>query len=256
MPFTFAHPAAVLPLSKISGRYLSMTALIIGSVIPDFEYFIRMKIQSDYSHTVGGLFWLDLPLAVLLYFIFRNIIRNDLIDNLPFFLRSRFLKYRSEPERMNGKKLLIVSISVLLGVVSHLLWDSFTHEDGYFVNRIPLLSDITKVAGFDIPVYKIVQHGSTLIGIVIILLFIFKLPKSGDRIASDTKIYWSGIVVLTVCIVAVRLFTGLNYKLYGHVIVTIISAGMISLFVLSLVMRLKTRINMQSNADKFKKQDD
>ena len=41
--------------------------------------------------------------------------------------------------------------------------------------------------------------------------------------------YWAIFIALTIIIVAVRLMTGLDYKLYGHFIVTGISAGMISL---------------------------
>ncbi|SEF46838.1 protein of unknown function [Flavobacterium urumqiense] len=41
MPFTFSHPAIILPFLK--NKKLSATALIIGSMSPDFEYFFRMK---------------------------------------------------------------------------------------------------------------------------------------------------------------------------------------------------------------------
>lgn len=56
MPFTFSHPAIILPFKYLPNRWISMTGLIIGSLTPDFEYFIRMKIESYYSHTNAGLF--------------------------------------------------------------------------------------------------------------------------------------------------------------------------------------------------------
>ncbi|OHX65615.1 DUF4184 family protein [Flammeovirga pacifica] len=52
MPLTFAHPAFVLFLKK--NKYLSITALIIGSVIPDFEHFLILDISKKYGHTIGG----------------------------------------------------------------------------------------------------------------------------------------------------------------------------------------------------------
>ncbi|MEB0248571.1 DUF4184 family protein, partial [Mucilaginibacter sp. 5B2] len=61
MPFTISHPAVILPLNYLPKRFISLTALVVGSLTPDFEYFIRMKVQSDYSHTLPGLFWFDLP---------------------------------------------------------------------------------------------------------------------------------------------------------------------------------------------------
>ena len=57
MPFTFSHPAIILPLKKLPKKYISMTGLIVGSIAPDFEYFLRMK--SKYSHTMSGILWYD-----------------------------------------------------------------------------------------------------------------------------------------------------------------------------------------------------
>nr|WP_237421370.1 DUF4184 family protein [Flavobacterium sp. HBTb2-11-1] len=70
MPFTFSHPAIILPLRYLPKSWFSITALTIGSLTPDFEYFLRMKVKSDYSHTLDGIFWFDLPLALLLTFLF------------------------------------------------------------------------------------------------------------------------------------------------------------------------------------------
>lgn len=85
MPFTFSHPAIVLPLAFLPKKIISITGLIIGSLTPDFEYFIRMKLSSEYSHTISGVFLFDLPLGIILTFLFHGIVRNKLIDNLPRF---------------------------------------------------------------------------------------------------------------------------------------------------------------------------
>ena len=39
MPITFAHPAAVLPLARTG---LPLTALAIGSMVPDLPMFVRL----------------------------------------------------------------------------------------------------------------------------------------------------------------------------------------------------------------------
>ncbi|WP_240482010.1 DUF4184 family protein [Flavobacterium psychrophilum] len=39
MPFTFSHPAIILPLRYLPRQWFSLTGLIIGSLTPDFEYF-------------------------------------------------------------------------------------------------------------------------------------------------------------------------------------------------------------------------
>jgi hypothetical protein len=93
MPFTFSHAAIVLPLRLLPKKWFSLTALVIGSLTPDFEYFIRMKVQSNFSHTILGVFWFDLPFGILLAFLFHNIVRNSLFENLPLPLRSRFIAF-------------------------------------------------------------------------------------------------------------------------------------------------------------------
>lgn len=82
MPFTFCHPAIILPLTKISRNRLSATGLIIGSMSPDFEYFIKMRLESVHGHSFSGLFYFNLPLTLLLVFVFHLLVRDALILNL------------------------------------------------------------------------------------------------------------------------------------------------------------------------------
>src|ERR1700748_3056689 len=124
MPFTFSHPAIVLPLSKVSDRWVSITGLIIGSMVPDFEYFIRMKVKSIYSHTWSGLFWLDIPLGLLLVCIYQVLVKDKLIEHLPNALNRRFSKFLGiSKSDFSSQYFVVVTISVLIGAASHILWD-------------------------------------------------------------------------------------------------------------------------------------
>ncbi|WP_347156493.1 DUF4184 family protein [Pontibacter chitinilyticus] len=82
-------------LSTIFGRAIfSVTGLVIGSIVPDFEYFIRMKKEpSMFSHTFLALFWFNLSLALCLAFLFHGIVKKPFIQNLPQWLFRRFSKY-------------------------------------------------------------------------------------------------------------------------------------------------------------------
>src|SRR5688500_12471491 len=92
MPFTLAHPAIVLPF--VRQRYLSGTALIAGSVAPDFEYFLKMREDDVHSHTVAGLFYFNLPLVFLLSIVFHIIVRDNFVGNLPAWLQVRLNEVR------------------------------------------------------------------------------------------------------------------------------------------------------------------
>lgn len=235
MPFTFSHPSLFLPLTKVQQKWFSLTTLIIGSMIPDFEYFIRMRIQSDYSHTFLGVFWFDLPLTILVAFLFHNVIRNSLYDNLPYALQDRlktFNKFRWND--YFSKNWLVVIVSALIGIFSHLLWDSFTHDGAYFVERIPTLQN----SFLSVPVYKILQHGSSLVGMLVTLFVLWRLPIQVVERTRISVYYWLLFVLIVVVIVVVRLLLGLNYKQYGHVIVTIISGSLIALVITPIVTKV------------------
>jgi len=84
-------------------------------------------------------------------------------------------------------------------------------------------------------ILKILQHSSTLLGGLVIALSLFKLPAD-KKVTGELNIKYCSILTgLTLTIIAIRLLSGLDYKLYGHVIVTSISAGLIALTLTPLI---------------------
>jgi hypothetical protein len=242
MPFTFSHPAIVLPLTFLPRKWFSLTGLVIGSLTPDFEYFLRMRIKSNYSHTIDGLFWFDIPLGLLLAFIFHNIVRDSLFDNLPTILKSRFSEFRQFD--WNGyfkRSWFVVTISILIGAASHILWDSFTHDHGYFVQTIPALQNSVDFLGGQIQILKILQHSSTLLGGLVIVFAIYKLPTNKTEKENINLKYWTIFAGLTLTLIATRFLSGLELKQFGNVIVTAISAGLISLILTPWLTRTKEK---------------
>lgn len=238
MPFTFSHPAIVLPLTFLPRKWVSLTGLVIGSLTPDFEYFLRMRIQSDYSHTIGGLFWFDLPLGIILAFIFHNIVRNCLFDNLPTILKSRLTEFKQfEWNNYFKDNWFIVTISILVGAISHIFWDSFTHDSGYFVKSIPMLTDKVDFLGRQVPILKILQHSSTILGGLVIIIALLKITPDRTITGQLNLKYWGILILLTLTIISIRLLSGLDYKLYGHLIVSTISAGLIALILTPLITK-------------------
>jgi len=63
MPFTLCHPALVVPLHRCVRRWTSLSALVIGSMAPDFVYFLPAGVDGVFSHSVPGLFLYCVPAA-------------------------------------------------------------------------------------------------------------------------------------------------------------------------------------------------
>ncbi|MFC8824812.1 DUF4184 family protein [Streptomyces sp. NPDC057137] len=192
MPFTLSHPAAVLPLLRSP---FCPAALVCGALAPDVPYFlggagIPVSAQSwyepflnaTYSHTLPGL-TVALPFTLALLALYR-LVRRPAADLLP-----GRLSVAGTPGRTSGypRRAGWVLLSALIGVLTHLAWDSFTHADGYAVTHLSFLR--SHVAG-DLTLARVVQHLSTLGGLVAIAVHLWRRTRraSADPSApADTR---------------------------------------------------------------------
>ena len=125
VPFTFAHPAAVLPLR----RFLWFPGLVVGSVVPDVAYYLPVPGGPDTTHSVVGLVGIDLVLGVVLLVTGQLVIAPLLAlfsDGwrarvAPLNLVARFTTWRAH---------VIALGSLIVGAATHLAWDAVTHTDG------------------------------------------------------------------------------------------------------------------------------
>ncbi|MBA0882803.1 DUF4184 family protein [Flavobacterium undicola] len=223
MPFTFSHPAIILPFLK--NKSVSSTALIVGSMSPDLEYFFRMKIQSEIGHTFLGIFLIDFPLGFIIMILFHEIIKKPLIENTPEFFQKRLsgLKELNWIEHLKNN-FITVLISFFLGAVSHVFWDSMTHWNGYLVNHFPFFN----IEIYSIPLYKIIQHLSSIIGIGVISIYFIKMPIEKTNIKKIDFNYWCLILLFSIVFVVVRFYFGTEFNKIGNAIVSVISSTIIA----------------------------
>lgn len=194
MPFTFAHPAIVLPLfSKTTRRYVSATGLVVGSMAPDFESFIRMGRYKYFSHRWLGVLCFDLPLAFIIALTFHFIVRDALIQNLPAPLRERFEKWRYFDFKNYLKQhLLIFIVSLLVGICSHLLWDAMTHLNMSHPDSIR-----SRIMFGHFRVYILMQYSFSIIGLVVVGAYIYGLPSYPVKAYKpDLVKYWIYVLLV------------------------------------------------------------
>ena len=245
MPFTFSHPAIVLPLTA-KRIHLSATGLIIGSMTPDFEYFIRMKNISRYSHTLAGLFWFDIPLALLLCFIYHLIVRNSLFDNLPDYLRGKVVQFQNFQWTQYFKRhWVLVVLSVSFGAASHILWDGFTHESMFFVQKDPELSTLMTVGNINLASYRFLQLASSIVGLAIVVAAVISL-KSRPHVRKKVNVsYWWLICVIIATVMFMRFVGGLNIHDHRKVLVSIISSVFIALILTPMIFSQQEQIRRE-----------
>lgn len=246
MPFTFAHPAIVLPCGIKHTKYIDFTTIVIGTMAPDFEYFINFRPIQIVGHTLLGQIYLNLPITIILAFIYHYILKEAVITNVPKPFCDRYYYLVGRRWRISSlSKFLVVCYSALLGAFTHLMWDGFTHENGFFVVKIKLLSEYVNILNFKVPIYKILQHGSTLLGFLTIMIYMFVIQNRKVNIDNHmpaskfTKIkYWSGIIVIGMIILVIMIFQQESFSIGGFIVI-FINSMFIGLMIMSLASRLR-----------------
>lgn len=238
MPFTFAHPAIVLPLAKLRFRFLSVSALVIGSMTPDFEYFIKMKLIGRFSHTLPGVFIFCLPVGFVVMTIFHLIVKRQLINSLPSYFYSRLIPLRDFDFIVSFKKHFFTYTACLLtGILSHLLWDSFTHANHFMVRHIAWLSYPVNLPGIPtLPLFRYLQHISTVLGAVYLMYFFHKLPHQYVQNKVNSR-YWLAVVTISLLVYLIRANQGFEY--FGDRVSSAIGSFFIALVVTGLLSGLK-----------------
>ncbi|NDC40248.1 MAG: DUF4184 family protein, partial [Chitinophagia bacterium] len=139
---------------------------------PDFESFLQLGAAKVWGHTWKGVLLLDLPMAYLLLYLFHGIFKRPFYSHLPAGLQQRlpfttFLQWHQYHMRHLG----IVLVSVLAGILSHLLWDAFTHLNLMYPDAIT-----SRIMVGSRRLYIVLQYACSVIGLWYIIWAVKKLP--------------------------------------------------------------------------------
>jgi hypothetical protein len=191
MPTPIAHPAAAIPFTRVG---LVFSALVAGSLSPDFGYFVPWS-TSFYMYTIPGLFLFDVPVGLFLLWVLQIFIKWPLLSLLPIGLQRRLYKPAQAFTFGPLKRFLLILLSLLVGSMTHIVWDSFTHVYGWTVEQFAFLS--TRVAGM--PLYTLLQHLGSLVGVGLLLYWFLRwLPNApqSDQLPPRFSSRFQGIFFL------------------------------------------------------------
>lgn len=239
MPFTFSHPAIVLPISRAKNHFVSVSALVIGSMTPDFEYFLKMKLSGRFSHTLPGAFLFCLPVAVITLLIFHRLVKQPFINSLPSYFHSRLIALRDFNLISSLRKNPLSYISCLLvGIFSHIFWDSFTHTNHFMSKYLSLLSSPITVSDLPrLPLFRYIQHGSSLLGAVYITYFFHLLPRVDVKNQISFR-YWLSVILVGMVAYIIR--ASFEFEYLGDIVATVISCLFLSMILISIFFKVRS----------------
>jgi hypothetical protein len=200
MPFTFSHAAAAWPFRKAR---LEMAALVIGCFAPDFPYFMFIKPYGLIGHTLLGVFIFDLPVSLVVLWMFYAYVKQPLSMLLPKGIRRRLKPGNSNFSFWPPARLALIVVSILIGTATHILWDSFTHTYYWPYRHWSLLSEVVHVpAAGNMQMYKVLQYASTLFGLVFVAIWIWSWYRATKPIESPAAKLYSSAQISIITIVA------------------------------------------------------
>jgi hypothetical protein len=209
MPNPIAHPAASIPFAKAG---MVFSALVIGSISPDFGYLFPLP-TPYYMYNFAGLILFDVPVGFVLLFLFHTLVKWPLLSLLPVSLQRRLFKQAQGFSFAPLKHLGLILLSLLVGSLTHIIWDSFTHEYGWIVEQFAFFS--IPINGT--PLYAILQNLSSIIGLIVLLYWFITwlqtAPKSDQLLARFSNGIRTLFLTLTLVSLAVVEGTILYFRI-------------------------------------------
>jgi len=175
VPFTISHAAAVLPLHRLSHK-LPLTALMIGSMAPDFGYFFSHDASRSLTHSFTGLFIFSLPAGLFAWLFYVAILEKATITLLSDRWHTRF----AHTDAITPSLIARACLAILLGAVTHLVWDNFTHRFTWSTDHFPFLLGPTPGLGW-LPIYHFLHGLSSVVGLVILWIWAHRLHRQPAR---------------------------------------------------------------------------
>jgi hypothetical protein len=173
MPFTISHAALVLPLSRLLARWRLLSAVVIGAMVPDFGLFFPWHIHRFETHSAIALLTFCLPVGIATYWFFQYLIKTPLIEVLPEGAYARWQPCASPADFSSIRQWIFAACGVLAGAVTHLVWDAFTHENARGIRMIPWLEEpVVEIGTHRMAGVRLLQDGSSLIGLVIVIVLV------------------------------------------------------------------------------------
>lgn len=258
MPFTISHVAAVLPFARFLRRGRVLSAVVIGSMVPDFGWFLPWRLERFETHSAIALFTWSLPVGLATYWIFQTLIKTAVREALPDNAYGRSMPYAPIADVASFKQWLTASVGILAGAVTHLVWDGFTHEGARGVRMIPAIDEWWfTVGGRQLYGPRLLQDVSSLLGLVFVGWLLWRALRAPSPIRVGRRLLpsgerhaWCWIYVLTaVAVSTADLFLVRSNEPFGlhtggpvaHVAIAGLRGLAVAVLAVSVVLSLRLR---------------
>jgi hypothetical protein len=154
-----------------------LSALVVGSLAPDFRYFFNLAPRGHFGHSFKGIFVFCIPVGLAVLWIFQHVMKLPLISLAPESHQQRLAALAKPFRWLGAGRFAMIAASLLVGAISHLAWDAFTHDSGLIVRNVPDMRLPLEEFGSHRPLYNLLQHGSSVLGLALLAFWYWRWFK-------------------------------------------------------------------------------
>jgi hypothetical protein len=218
VPLTPAHAAAVVPFCRWK-PYFWLSPLVVGSMAPDFAYFAFPPPSLRHvGHRPLGLVLFCVPAGLAVLYAFHRFLKRPLVLLLPRPVRAKLWPHCGPFPLLPLRRLAWICTLLVLGAVTHAVWDGFTHEDGWAVLEYPQMKTVVcTVVGHDVHLFGLMQYGCSLLGLGLLAWWSWQwyCRAPAGRAPADSVLFRRARPVVAAAMIvfaaSVGIACGLNY---------------------------------------------
>jgi hypothetical protein len=155
--------------------------LVSGTIAPDLMYFLRFGPHGGFGHTLAGAFLFSLPASLVFLWMLHRFVKMPIASVMPVRIQQRLIPGLG-PFRFGGaRRFGLIVLSSLIGIATHIAWDSFTHPKLWLYRhwaplRMPVLLPVVGPIAFS----RLLQHVSTVLGLGVLAVWLAKWYRRSD----------------------------------------------------------------------------
>jgi hypothetical protein len=144
-------------------------------MVPDF-YRLAHPFGEPHNHTWAASIIYYLPSALVTLWLFHRVIKLPMISLAPRRIQAWLLAQSPDFAFRPFARFMVILVSAYAGIITHFVWDSFTHNGGWALRRLHL--DVTRIdysVHRSIYVADLLQDISSVGGILLLAFFLYRV---------------------------------------------------------------------------------
>ena len=132
-------------------------------------YFLRLGPRGGFGHTFVGAFLFSLPAALVFLWMLHRFVILPFVSVMPVSIQQRMTPWLGTFRFGGPRRFALIALSSLIGIATHIAWDSFTHPGlGLYHYWAWLREPIDLPVVGVIPRCRLLQHLSTMLGLCLL----------------------------------------------------------------------------------------